>query len=290
MTNGQQPIGGIPTGPGAQIAAAQWTLDRLAEFGVALPAGNRLQRAKALLQDLNAGRIALAETDSAIVERINEAQWTIIEQYLVARSLGLPPRELSEARHLKLREMLSGAETAGTDRNSLARNTQFEQYVAALFAMADIPFAIAEPDLVFEYNGTAVGLAAKRVQSLRQAARRADEAAEQIAASGMLGVVALNLDVLLLRHADGTGPEATLAERLQVVDTIESRMADRPQVIATMTFGRDSIWTFQGERPTVEISHTHRFTAHPKTLGDAAHAQDFFDRMTTRIQDRMHTL
>lgn len=280
---------GIPVGPSGQIAAAEWTRERLAQFGIPFPPGNRLQRARALLEDVNAKRIAITN-DDALLERLTEAQWTIIEQYIITRSLGRPGRELSAERLRKLEEMLSGADIPGTDRNHLARNTQFELYVSALFTMGDVPVALSEPDLVFDYLGRPCGLAAKRVRSFRQAPRRADEAAEQIRTARLLGVVAVNVDVLLKTSPHLPGPEATLAERLQVVEQIESRMADRKEVVATMTFGRDCVWDLNGPRPVASISHSIRFTVHPRTLTDEETGREFFDRLMARIEDRMETL
>jgi hypothetical protein len=281
---------GIPTGPTAQIAAADWTRERLAAFGVPLPGGNRLDRAKSLLEDINACRIVLTADDDASLERVNEAQWTIVEQYIISRSLGRPGRELSLQRLRKLEEMLSGADVANADRNPLARNTQFEMYAAAFFTMGDVGVTLAEPDLVFDYLGAPRGLAAKRVQSFRQAPRRAREAADQIAATGVPGVVALNVDVLLNRSPGGPGPESTLAERLEVVGEVERLMAERQEVMATMTFGRDCIWDFTGPRPAVELSHTIRFTVHPRAAGDEEAARSFFDRLNARIDERMENL
>ena len=280
----------IPTGPSAQVAAADWTRERLAAFAVPLPPGNRLGRAKALLEDINARRVVLTEADDALLERVNEAQWTIIEQYIIARALGRPGRQLSREHLRKLEEMLSGADTPEAERNPLARNTQFELYAAASFTMGDVAVTLGEPDLIFDYHGAPLGLAAKRVQSFRQAPRRAREAADQIAASRRPGVVAVNVDVLLRRSDIGPGPEATLAERLQVVQEIERTMAERPEVLATMTFGRDCIWDFSAERPSVQLSHSVRFAVHPRAPEDEKVAREFFDRMMSRIDERLENL
>ena len=290
MAELQRASGGIPTGPSAQIAAAEWTRVRFAQFGVPFPAGNRLQRAKALLEEVNARGFVLTPEDDGLLDRVTEAQWTIIEQYIVARSLGRPGRALSPLMRCKLEEMLSGADAPEADRNPLARNTQFELYVGASFTMGGIPVSLGDPDLVFDYLGTPCGLAAKRVRSFRQAPRRADEAADQLGAAGLRGVVAVNVDVLLKITQGLPGPEATLAERLQVVEQLESQMAERAEVVGTMTFGRDCMWDFGGERPSAAISHSLRFTVHPRTQADETTGREFFDRLMARIDARMQTL
>jgi hypothetical protein len=223
---------GIPTGPSAQIAAAIWTRDRLAAFHVPLPGGNRLERSRSLLEEVNSGRATLAPDAHELLERLNEAQWTIIEQYIISRSLGKPGRQLSAEHLRKLEGMLSGADVAA-ERNPLARNTQFELYTAGFFTMGDVSVGLAEPDLVFDFLGSPRGLAAKRVRSFRQAPRRAREAADQIARAGLTGVVSLNVDVLLNLLPGGPGPEIALDERLEVVREVERLMAEREEVMAT---------------------------------------------------------
>ena len=279
----------IPAGPSGQIAVAEWTHRRLADFGIRLPAGNRLQRARRLIEDVNARRVVLSP-DSADLASVTEAQWTILEQYIVTRSLGLPGRRLSDEVAHKLETVLSGADTPEADRNQLARSTQFELYVAAFFTMADITLTFAEPDLIFDYLGNPCGLAAKRVNSFRQAPRRADDAADQLRASSLRGVVAVNVDVLLKTVAGDSGPEATLAERLQVLDEVENRMSARDEVIAVMSFGRDCIWDFNGDLPVADLSTSFRFVPFIREAADESRGKEFFDRVIRRVNDRLGTL
>jgi hypothetical protein len=283
-------IGGIPFGPTGLIAAADWTRDRLVAFEVPFPSGNRLQSARSLMADLQAGRACLRPNEDDLIDRVTEAQWTIVEQYIITRALGLPDYRLGSLKRRKLEEMLSGAPMPAVDSNHLARNTQFELYVAALFTMGDVTARLGEPDVLIDYRGTVCGVAAKRVRSLRQAVRRADEAAEQLMSQRLRGFVAVNVDVLLTISEGGPGPESTLAGRLDIVDTIENRMADRDHVLGTITFGRDCLWNFTGERPRADVSHSYRFTTHRRADSDEAGGREFFDRMMARIDRRMHTL
>ncbi|MGE3492016.1 MAG: hypothetical protein AB7N29_18570 [Vicinamibacterales bacterium] len=269
---------------------AEWTQERLGAFGVPLPAGNRLQRARSLIEEVNERRVVLSSEDRELLERVNEAQWTVIEQYVIARALGRPPRRLEPAHLRKLEEMLSGADVPGADRNHFARNTQFELYVGSHLTMGDVRVVVAEPDLVIDYLGAPCGLAAKRVQSVRQAVRRAREAADQIAASGVRGIVAVNVDVLLGLSETEPDPTRTLDERLEVVREIEAAMAARDEVIATLTFAKTAIWDFSGSRPVVELSHSNRYTVHPRDGHTETQGREFFDRLFTRVDQRMEDL
>lgn len=290
MSSVQRESRAVPIGPTAQIRAATWIEKRLAEFGVPLPAGNRLQRARRLIEDVNSRRIVLAPDNPGLLERLNEAQWTIVEQYVITRALGRPPRTISPAQLRKLEEMLSGADVPGSDRNHLARNTQFELYVGAHLTMGDVRVVMAEPDLLIDYMGTPCGVAVKRVQSMKQAVRRAQEAADQITAQGIPGIVAINVDVLLSLTEAEPDPTRALDERVAVVRQIEATMAEREHVIATMTIGRSAIWHFKGRRPAVEYSHSNRYTAHPREGYSEAQVREFFDRLFTRVDERMDTL
>lgn len=290
MAHPQRETRSIPVGPTAQAAAAEWTLDRLAAFGVPLPAGNRLQRARALIHDVNTRRIVLVPDDADLLERVNEAQWTIIEQYVIARALGRPGRTLEPNHARKLEEMLSGADVPDADRNPTARNTQFELYVAAYLTMGEVGVAIGEPDLIIDYLGAPHGLAAKRVRSFKQAPRRAREAADQISAAGMSGIVAVNVDVLLSLSDSSPEPARTLTERVEVLNNVERTMSDLEQVVATFTFGRDAVWDFRGPRPSVSVSHSVRFTVHPRPGRSEEAGRAFFDRLFENVDERMGTL
>ena len=50
--------------------------------------------------------------------------------------------------------MLSGADVPDTERNPLARNTQFELYVGAYLTMGGVRVGIGEPDWIIDYLGT----------------------------------------------------------------------------------------------------------------------------------------
>lgn len=88
--------------------------------------------------------------------------------------------------------------------------------------MGDVPCVFEEPDLRFEHQGTPYGVSARRMRSLRQAPKNAVEAADQLLASGLPGVVAVKIDVLLKQSATPPGPDVTLAEASDVVNRIET--------------------------------------------------------------------
>lgn len=281
---------GINIGPSGLMAAADYIRKKIYGFNISLPSGNRLERAKKLIEDVNAKRRNISQNNKRLINLVNEAHWTIIEQYIITRALGNPSQGLSPLLYRKVKEIFSGADLPETDSNPLARNTQFELYVGALFAMGGVPVTLAEPDLVFNYLGRPCGLAAKRVSSFRKATRRAKEAADQILASGIEGVVVINTDVLLKISPESPDTTATLAERLRVVVDVENIMAGRDKVIATMTIGRDCIWNFSTDRPHANISHLVRFIVHSKIPEEEARGNEFFKKMMKGIEEQIQTL
>ena len=283
-------MSGIPVGPSSCIAAAEWTIKRLDGFRVPQPAGNRLFRAKRLLQDANDGKLTLVSQDEALLERVTEAQWTIIEQYIIARSLGRPGRALSDLQRRKLKEMLSGADTEDTEKNPLARNTQFELYTAATLIMGDVGVQLAEPDLRLQYFAEKVGIAAKRVQSLKQLVRRAKDGAQQLRRSRIRGFVALNVDLILKTDGRGQCTTEQLDERVVALREVDEVLSREPGVLGSLAFARDAVWRFDGPKPGLSMSHTHRFAVYASVEADRDRAERFWASARARIDERLQAL
>lgn len=280
----------IGFGPTGLINAADWTRKTLAEFQVPQPRGNRLLKAQALIRDVNAGAIRVDKDDDAALERLTDAQWTILEQYMIARAIGKRGRVLSPVELFKLESMLSGADTENEDRNPLARNTQFELYVAANLVMGGVSTRLAEPDLRFDYNGLEVGLAAKRVRSSKQLVKRAKDAVRQIRNSGIPGFVALNVDVLL--KAVGGNPTSTeqLDDRLVAIKQINGILSQHEGVVGSLVFARDARWEFGDEKPSFSCSTTHHYKFYCGTDAEKIRAEEFWRNAEQRIDERLQTL
>lgn len=281
---------GIRFGASGFIAAEEWTRKRLHEFGVPQPSGNRLSKAGALIRDVNERKVVLNPDDDNTLYQVTEAQWTIFEQYIVARGLGKPGRPLSGVLVAKLETMLSGANTEDEDRNPLARNTQFELYTGATLIMGHVPTRLDEPDLRVDYLGLDVGVSAKRVRSAKQLMKRAREAVEQIENSGTLGIVALNVDVLLKAVGTGTADTHQLDERLAGLREVDDLLVRHEAVLGSLVFARDAEWHFGGERPIFNFSTTHRFVTYPRTAEQEKRGKEFWRRVQERIDQRIDNL
>src|SRR5256712_12658912 len=102
-----------------------------------------------------------------------------------------PPPPADPVVHRKLRLVLGGAALPGADANPLARNTQFELYVAALFQRAGIPTLLREPDGILTMGAVRLGVAAKRPGGPAHVARLVRHGAKQLRKAGAGGVHAL---------------------------------------------------------------------------------------------------
>jgi hypothetical protein len=126
---------------------------------------------------------------------LTEAHRTAFEFYTIARSINprvTPPKVFRQ----KLAIAYGGADDPAkdTEESARARNYQFELWVAAWLTAGDKRVRIQEPDLQvaqwFEWRG----VAAKRVRSPSQIAKRVKQAAAQIKRQTSTGFVALALD------------------------------------------------------------------------------------------------
>ena len=113
--------------------------------------------------------------------------------FICEKLIQLFPKELGAL----LQPLFDGANLPSSDANTLARDRQFELYLAALFAHSGFNIKLEEPDLMFEHEGTHYGIAAKRISSAKQIKKRVQEARSQLSKAGLRGLIALSVDRLL---------------------------------------------------------------------------------------------
>jgi len=279
----------VHLGPTGLLAAAEWTLQRLRDLGVNLPSGNRLQVARALIDRVNRNQITLRPEDDPLLEDVTEAQWTIIEQYVVLRSAPRTASSLRPEHRAKLETMLSGAPTAEADANPLGRNTQFELYVGATLAMGGASVTIEEPDLVMVFVGRQVGIAAKRVRSALQLSRRVDDAVDQIRRTGRPGFVAVSVEALV-KNTGAPSEVVRLDARLGALAAIDEKLRHIPEVFGSIVFGRDTTWRFEGERPRIEVGTFLRMRITPAGQAVGPRAYESLAELLARIKERQHSL
>ncbi|MEQ8199790.1 MAG: hypothetical protein ABRQ24_00040 [Syntrophomonadaceae bacterium] len=96
-----------------------------------------------------------------------------------------------------LRQIFSGTRLPSEDANSIARDKQFELYLASVLERTGFGVALEEPDIRFTYNSEVYSLAAKRIRSPQQIRKRYREAIRQIKRYPHPGFIGISLDPLV---------------------------------------------------------------------------------------------
>ncbi|NRF94828.1 hypothetical protein HQN89_28460 [Paenibacillus frigoriresistens] len=97
----------------------------------------------------------------------------------------------------ELKLMLSGSSLPSEDSNSIARDNQYQLFLASRFSNSGMNVKCVEPDFSFEYEGITYSVAAKRIKSRKKIHERIKEAEKQIMQFEHDGFIALSLDRLL---------------------------------------------------------------------------------------------
>lgn len=98
---------------------------------------------------------------------------------------------------IELKQLFSGSRLPAEDTNTLARNLQYQLYLASRFSNSGMRINCVEPDFNFEYDGEIYSVAAKRITSRNKVMERIKEAEQQILRSNYDGLIAISLDRLL---------------------------------------------------------------------------------------------
>ena len=195
MPNGSSGAG-LNIAIGDLLTGARFAVARLRELGVAIPPGNRLDRARAkvdrLLREAQEGE----EGGEVVVDtvRFGEMLRTLLEHYLIVRSIDEDdPREVQH-----VASILSGSDAPVDDASSRSRDAQFELLVATVLRLGGVVGVhLGEPDLRIPAGAETLGVAVKRLSSAKQLTKRVKKAVAQIRGQGQRGLVVVGLDALV---------------------------------------------------------------------------------------------
>jgi hypothetical protein len=167
---------------------AGFVVESLSALGLKPNPGSRLMRMLRVLEDTS-GTILPDHPDfETALEADRDMQ---LLQYVFEQ-------DHAKSRHVGLvrllRKLVDDSVLPQDDREiSRGRDTQFELFVAAICQAAGfIPVDYLEPDVTCNVQGVQIGIAAKRIKSEVQVKKRIKKAAEQIQASGHVGIIALD--------------------------------------------------------------------------------------------------
>ena len=203
-------------------------LARLDAHGLEVPPGSRVWRFIRLSERFAAQELGPAGLGSLRdVNELLEANRDFAEFATVVEHL-LPPEPPADAVLLrKLRDVLGGAALPGEDANALARNTQFELYVAALCCRAGLAPRLLEPDCIVTVLGIRLGIAAKRAggPNVRGLVK---EGARQLRKAGLVGVVAVSLDRLFAPNDERMAADSAEGFKAAAREIAANRGAPKP--------------------------------------------------------------
>lgn len=252
--------------------------ERFIDRGVNLQDARRLRRCEEILRQVHDEELRLDRDDPVTLQLVGRAVCDIKEFYMIARSL---PKERDADTNGKLRVMLRGS--------SKARDYQFEFFLGAMLAIADIPARPAEPDLRFLFGGQELGIAAKRVTSEGQLAKRTRHAVEQLQQQGVRGIIAVNVEAFMADLPFDVGGDARWAEfdaRVKRLHALYPGLSQQDSLIGILAVGQLMGWVF-GEGTVPHLHYPFLFQSQGFNGNQTADAllRDMAEQMGSRMSD-----
>ncbi|WP_420463138.1 hypothetical protein [Candidatus Palauibacter sp.] len=258
----------------------------LASLGVKVHSTGRHRSAQRKMEVFNQGKL-LDLTDDGQRVKLEAADRTAFETVLIASAAYRSRLTETPFTIERLQMMMKD--------HSRARDTQFELMLGAMFTLGGVDVTSGEPDLRIEYGEEVVGVAAKRVESLRddKIKRRAREAERQIRGSGLRGWIAINLDTRF-SNVDPTVPEKALLKEVNdlfsnVAEVIRTN-TDGGDVIGIMLYGYATVWEqhTSAEAPRYRTAIFQR--REPYAEDDHQFAETFFRALDDRWDRSVATI
>ncbi len=282
----------VETGSTSIINAADWTINKLKSLGVTVPPSCRLTLARRLIQKVQDHDLIVDPDDEALLWRVAEAEFTILDQYLILRACS--KKGISPTQAQKLEQMLFGAETVAADSNPLARNTEFELYVGALLTMGGGTVRLAEPDVRLRNGLMEAGIAAKRLTSPKKFHERIREGEKQIQRLGERGFVAVNIDTIV-RNLDPDrelgDPDARFSDFLSHVECLDASITSSADVLGILYFGHTREYDFSKPKPITRTFSFRSFRISGEIDQETQEGWMYrFQRIYDKIDERLQAL
>jgi hypothetical protein len=199
------------------LLAAGFVEWSLRDFGLRIPADNRMNRAAQVVQV--ATQTTWEEMSLEYRQDLSQAARTILEQYLIVRAIHDPNDALKE----RLRWLLKGSVRPRRKDQTQPYDVQFELFAGAALTHAGIQgVRLDEPDWRVEAGDREIGIAAKRVSSRKNYTKLVHKAISQIRGQGCPGVIVLNFDELIGND-----------EPLVAADRVTAMVKEARQLVAT---------------------------------------------------------
>jgi hypothetical protein len=251
-------------------------LRMLAERGVTLPVGGRLERAVQRLERVGKNPEMQQTMSDQDADLFLEAMRDVSDAYLVVWAAVECPRTINPFPNDRLSSFGGGTDSPTGEANPKARNTQFELVVGAHFLLGGADVRPEEPDYSLLYHGRRVGLAVKRLTSINPntLGTRLREAADQISTTFGEGFAVVNLDGWISDLAGASAEEVGrkfMAQLNEAYDRMIKLVAPKDGFLGVFILGNGYAGT--GMLANASWSGTLRFTclasATRKTSGNS---------------------
>lgn len=262
-----------------------------------MPEHSRPVQALQLLQKVNDSPELLRSRDPMLLEQLAATHRTAWQTFLIMYAASLVRHFRTPFTPQKLAYLLAGDDmTKGRDTEPW--DIQFELFIAAWLILGGCEVTPGEPDLRLLYGREQVGIAAKRVSSLKpkQLKERVKSAVGQIQASGLRGFIALNLDS---RFGD-LDPEqahsrlfAEFDRRFDQLNQHARYFAHEERVVGVMSFGYAASWSRAEDPETIPQlyrSEPFRWFAFGDTPNERAQFEEFVRGWQGRMANRLERL
>lgn len=270
-------------------------LEMMQRRGIRPPPSCRLERGIRLTEAANddffAGR-PLSESDTDRLLRLREAWRTIWEALMVMDAVVKKRASSTAITNEHLVSFLEGADLPSEDANPLARNRQFEAVTCANLIHSGLAVSSGEPDCRFVQFGETVGVAVKRLTSVKpqKVYDELRDAAGQLRRSKLRGYVALSLDNWIDDLGSDDDSEvvgARFNEQLEKAHEKLDAISERPLVLGAFVSVSWSTWHFGGDRPALEWRMPQQIRCFTEDLAQVARQRELFEPARRRWEAAM---
>lgn len=277
---------------------AREVLAYIKQRGIVAPPGNRLQRAIALTQrvdaELSDGK-KLAEFDDDQLARMSESWRTMWDVFVVGHAINQRRASSRAITDELLIAFLEGADLPSDDADPRPRNLQFEATTAAFLIHSGLAVTRSEPDFRIQFFGESAGVAVKRVTSLKASKvyDRMREGAHQLRDNRCRGFLALSIDNWVTDLGNDRDPAAVGAlfdEQVREAYKQLDRMSERSVVLGVFLTVSWSRWDIRDGMPYLQWSVPQRIESFTDAEFSVAQYASYFDPARARQEKSLRDL
>lgn len=175
---------------------AEAVIGHLEGMGIRVPAASRLQSYASRLRLFADSPGRGDPKNPEDLELLFQASLEVTELWMILDQFASSAQESAVAEKLKVIVKDPLLPSGGGD-TTRGRDTQFEMYIASIFKSGGLDVTLGEPDVLLDLNGFRVGLAAKRLKSIKKLKARVRSASGQIVRARVPGIIFLDLELAI---------------------------------------------------------------------------------------------